>query len=877
MSRALTVLRFGWKVVGSRAFGVFLGLLALVWAFDKAIWLVTERSFFASVGLESWFWRQTLAPLALFGVFFGVCLGLQGWFLRRVSTRKDEDAPQLRGILTRFGPLRARIGAVARVLALVFSLLLARDFARHGPEAMALFYGGRAGFGYLGLDASLWTRWLPILVPFALGIWKFALVLSFLAAICGVLRFLPAIAAQNSAPLALTQVLWRIAALLLMIRALLYALQTLDLPRGRPLETGDVLILAPLWMAGAAWCALLSAKFARRSLQKVATLAARGDVSRAVLTALAALFLPAFAGALSLPIRALLPETSALKTERERATRAAWRLGESESQADARAQNASIEQVWPVWDEAALLASRPTAGFAGRRVVAWKSATLDFGNGGWSALLAGESVGAMAWNSSREVDVSNALALERIDLSDSKTSQKLLESTPLPISDAFFGFEGRSLFAKRGGIELGSPFMKWAWAWRFRDLFLPVDAAANPHLLTFRGARERAGVLAPFLTVAGEPRLKLEGENTLWTLDLVALSANFPGAMRGPSGAWARANATSAPLQMRLDARSGAARFASFSGARDAFSDDLRAAFPGIAREGGNGGAGANLGRIQAEMRAALGETGGAILGPSRALNARGEVAWRVLTIRKNDFELLEGATPRPILRRGVGDLNARLGEIDAAIAQIRAPGGDLTDLNGESANAAANAANSTGNSGNDALDVRAGIPFAMRDARAPGGFWVGRAFFAAPRDSSPTLNPAPREDAPHGPLLWRVALTGIAPESRVGIGESAAQAVDFATKQQLRPETLSENRPATVPKTSASGAKPRPPLNSKPPLATNPGELLEEVALRTHQQMQAAAQRGDWEAFGTLGARETEILQTLAARRKNQPENSAP
>ncbi len=831
MSRVVSVLRFGSRLLRSRVFHAVLVVAALLWAFDKGVFLATQRSFFASVGLESWFWRQLWAPVELFTAFLLICLFSTRLGLGRAAPGDSEEMPPLRGILSRFAPLRTRIAAVSRALAVVLALVLARDFARHGEQWILLRAGGRAGFGYLGFDAALWTRFLPLWMPFLLALWKFALALSFLIAVTGVLRALPSLAAHNTAPLALSRALWRTGAWLLALRALLYVSQILDLPRGKPLSSGDVLVLAPLWAVGALWCAILSARFGLRALQKTAPFPARDKPLRATSVGLAALFLPAVLGAVSYPLRAILPETVALRRERERATRAAWRLPEASIAPLAAGNAAPIERQWPVWDEAALLASRPRAGFVRERVVAWKSATLHFENGAWSALLVGESVGAQAWNSSREADVSNALALEKVDLGAAQDTSK---GTPLPSPGAVFGLEGRSLFGKSGGIEVSSPGLKWAWAWRLRDLFLPVDAATAPHLLTFRGARERAQMLAPSLSIVSEPRLHLKNGDWIWTLDLCALSPNFPGAMRGKNGEWARANAILSPVQMRLDARSGAVAFMAPPGANNGLERAWRAAHPEVLPEKSprNDPSSGALGRAQMEIFAALRSQERAIYGPMRALGARGQSVWRVLSVGKNDFELLEGETSGPVLRRGAGDLNARLSAIDAALAK-------------------------SGAAQSETLDVRGGEPFVWRDARAPGGFWLGRAFFAAPRENgSPTDNS--RENAPHGPLLWRVALGGVAANARIGIGDSAREAWREAT---------GESAPAN--------ASLKPPLNLVAPQKTPQtfaasDAPLEVRALRTHEELQAAAKRGDWKAFGTLAARETALLQRLAARRQN-------
>jgi hypothetical protein len=114
-------------------------------------------------------------------------------------------------------------------------------------------------------------------------------------------------------------------------------------------------------------------------------------------------------------------------------------------------------------------------------------------------------------------------------------------------------------------------------------------------------------------------------------------------------------------------------------------------------------------------------------------------------------------------------------------------------------------------------------------DVRAPGGFWLGRAYFL--RSDVPARGRAAR--------LKRVALTGIAP-SLIGFGTTAQSAkLDFQLK--TRPQ-------------SATGIR-------------APGESLELRALRAYQAAQDAAKRGDWTTFERESARQKQLLEQLAAR----------
>ncbi|PQV64146.1 putative protein family (UPF0182) [Abditibacterium utsteinense] len=816
----------------------------MIWAFDKLIFLVTQRSFFASVGLESWFWRQLESQIGLFCAFFGICLGLTQVFLGAlVRTSFDESIP-LRGILAQFRPLRIRVARLSWIVAILLALVLSHDFARHSFDWIFLRSGARSDFTSFGLSAALWTHVLPVLEPFVVSLWRFSVALGILLLATGILRALPLLAARNAAPPQLSRVLWRFGAWLWAVRAALYAIQLLDLNRGKAPSSGDLFLLSPFFALGFIACLVLCVAFLRRAGPTVWVLPRRKS-SKIVLASVAALFLPAILSALTAPLRAFLPETAFLKSGRESATRIAWQLHDAEKPVSRSQNTTSTEQLWPVWNETLLLASRGGAAFRGARVVTWQSATLSAPQGKWSALVAGESAGASAWNSARDAGSSNALAIERLDLGNGNWQVHALPAA----RPAFFGLEGRSLFSEDDlGISLSSFGLKWAWAWRLRDLFLPVDAQNSPHLLTFRGARERAQILAPFLRVAGEPQLVFQNGNYVWSLDLCAVTNNFPGAMTLSQGEFAGENGASAPLQMRMDARTGKITFAAprpeNASGRGALLESWRAAFPEI-RAGIMGdsrkkwSAGSLLLRAEATIAQQLKSEEAQIHEAQTRFDAQlGEVQ-SVLAVRKNSFEIWQGAPSGSLVARGTGDVRARLERLDSAVAQ----------------SGAAEAEPPT---------YRAGEPFLWRDERAPGGFWIARGFFASPR-AAPNLSVV----AGHGPLLWRVALGGIADNSRVGVGNSLGAAFLVATGQ----EPIVSGADLKV--APASNATLKAPLNSKAPQkmplsSDESGAPLEVVALRTHRELQAAARRGDWKTFGALAARETVLLERLAARRKN-------
>ncbi len=795
-----------------RIFRALIWFFAALWLLDGAIYAWTEAQWFASLGM-GYLWRARVgAQIGLFGAFFGFCLLLARGFLGAVTRISSHSAPPLRGSLSRFEPLRDRATRWAWGLTLLWALFLARDFARgHWSDFLFARGGADSDFTVFGLPASLWTHFLPLFAPFLGALWDFSLGLFLIVAASGILRALPLLAAREpSPPSVLPRPRWRLAAWLLFLRALGYITQIFALDEGRPLTSGDLFVSFPLWALGALGCLIFAAHLMRRAK----TNKAPRHSARWALGLGAALFAPAMANLLLAPARALMPETAWLRAQRENATRAAWNLNFSPS--DPSGAATPLEQAWPVWDEKTLLRTRRGARFQNGQLVEWKSATLHSDSGRWSALLAGQKVGATSWTARRDADESTALSLQRLEWPQNEVS-----GAPLAGSGAFFGLEGRSLFSNEPiGVPIRSWGAKWAWAWRLRDLFLPFDGANFSHLLVFRGAEERARRLAPFWKACGAARLVPNGENPFWMLPLCATSSHFPGAMSAPSGELAGANAASDSMGMLLDARTGAVEFFAVpSNRRDFLLNSWRRALPQTLRDAApmpaplraHIDAAPELLRAQMELESALSTPNSGeeiqILPAQNGFDAaRGEVL-RVAAIGKNDWHVLEAARGEKVLRRGEGDFAARLRAIDAQLNTIPRP----------------------------SAPVEAGEPFLWPDPAAPGGWWIARAFFTSPQTASGA-----------GAKLWRVALTGAGVDARVSVGESVSAArLGFAVPKE----------PQSPPTAPAS---------------------LETQALQAHEAAQGAGRKGDWTAFGRESARLKTILETLAAQRANAPAKPA-
>ena len=120
-------------------------------------------------------------------------------------------------------------------------------------------------------------------------------------------------------------------------------------------------------------------------------------------------------------------------------------------------------------------------------------------------------------------------------------------------------------------------------------------------------------------------------------------------------------------------------------------------------------------------------------------------------------------------------------------------------------------------------------------DARAPGGFWVGRPFYRVARVGGGVAREA---------KLWRVELTGIATNAPLATGDDARDALlDFDLER--------------------GGAPPLPGTTGDAGTAT-----LAFEALRAHDAAQKAAANSRWNEWQKQSARERQLIEELAERR---------
>lgn len=805
---------------------VILWLFVALYGVDRLIYGLTERQWFASLGYENLWWARLRAEAELFAYFLLITAVLTRLFLGSVTQFPRSEAAQLRGALVRFEPLRKGVERFARGLAWFCGFLLAFNFARHWSEWLFLLGGAPSDYVATGgLPATLWTHVLPVLEPFLWGIWEFSLLLFGIVAVAGTLRALPLLAAREpSPPPALPRVLWGMVAWLLTVRAGLYAVEILSLNRGRPLETGDVFVSLPLYAVGGVACLVLA--FSTWWRARRVRLPQPQRWPKLATGVVVALFLPGVLNFLSIPLRAALPETTWLRRERLRATRAAWNPTFSlprapESDASESGAPAAVTAAWPVWDEASILKAMSGVSFRSGRVALWQSATLDFENGRWSALAAGVAAGSEAWNARRDADKSTQLPLERLDFGDSSGT---LTRHALLSPQAFFGLEGGSLFTDDAiGVPVGSFWSKWLWAWRLRDLLLPADARDSSHLLTVRGARERAAALAPFWKVSGQPQLFYVAGAPVWMVDLCAVSSDFPGAMPVTDGELEGVNTASDSIKMLMDARTGAVSFFAAKSAspqfllrswENTFPTVLKApaAMPPALQKRWR--ASPAWMAVQLDLEETLQNEGATTSeldsspqnAPTLGLEAGRKVVWRLLSVGKQGWKSLEvarGEPGAPVLRRGEGDFEDRVNAMIETEHKILRTAAQAS--------------------------VERGQPVAWNDPGAPGGWWIGCAFFAKSREqvSKGALLGG-------GPTLWRVAITGAAPSPVTMLTPAQSAFLDDAGQ----------------PTTLESAAK------AEPPLAVQ--------ALRSHDAAQKAAKKSDWVTFGRESARLRLILQKM-------------
>ena len=655
-------------------------------------------------------------------------------------------------------------------LAWVVLVLGAWIGARHLSSGWELLLAARA-------DSFTNPIWGLPLARLGLGcLWQWSLCALGATAFAGVLRALPFLAAREPAnPLGLWRVLGALGALALGARGALYLVAMGEANLSDGFLGRELWVGAPLAIGGALLCAGAALQCLRRP----------GFKRLGVAIGLALLLPRALELVLS-PLALVVPSAAAQSARNRAATRAGWNLDE----APAIASNAPpLAAHWPIWDEEALLdGARAQNKWLGNQIIDWRAASLE-NTTGW---VAGLAAAQGSWGARHDADADNAIQWLAFDATGNVEGRAVpLADAPLPLR-SFYGLEGPPLLGDATS-DAGAPFENWgwklAWAWRLREPSLLFDGARASRVLLLRGARESAERLAPFL-IWDEAQLVSAPAGPRWQLVGYGATPYFRGALAAPTGEFAHYNSAVPAVVLQIDPRNGRAEFFALAHASNGASNgatnwsapwaktmDARAVISAPAMP--------LLEPVRAQMARILGQS-----------NALGEPLWT----------FAEGHSTRvwraPNLPAGV---ETRLATLDEAARR-------------EAKN----------------QKLRGGGALLWPDARAPGGFWIGRPYYAADANDNDGANA-------RSARLWRVGLTGLKP-SPVATGEDARAAlIEFDLK----------NAPAkTTPNALAPGAR-----------------ALALEALRAHDAAQKAATQSNWKEWEKQSARERQLLQQLAAR----------
>ena len=492
------------------------------------------------------------------------------------------------------------------------------------------------------------------------------------------------------------------------------------------------------------------------------------------------------------PLNLIVPTPASVEARNRANTRAAWSL---DAAPVIGAQAPPLAAHWPIWNEEALLGlARGALGRNAQHVIDWKRATIA----PREAILAGVPAGLENFGSPHDADAGNSIEWLTFDATRNvEGSAPISPNAALPLR-SFYGVGGRPLLGD-ATADAGVPFAFWgwkiAWAWRLRDPLLMLEGARAKRLLVFRGALETAQKLAPFLTW-GEAQLNSTPANSRWEMVGYASTPYARGALAADDGEFANQNSATPAVILRLDPRNGRAQF--FAGA------------------------------------------------PQHA------AIWtRVLNAQSSKFVALDTPmldTARSLVARRLGQKNVlseavwtwsggRAARVGYASNWPAGVGERLAALDGAARHDWASS---------EGAQLQMGDAVLWPDARAPGGFWVGRSYYA----SAATAGVASAGGIARDAKMWRVSLTGLA-DSPIASGDDARAAlVDFDLKTT---PVKSTEKPGQTPENSANASE---------------KQLLLQ-ALGAHDAAQKAATASNWGEWAKQSALERQLLQELAARRQ--------
>ena len=764
------------RVLSSRAVKVLLYLWILAWGFDRAIFWATEAAWFHSVGQSAWFNTRFLAQFGLFWATFFAAL-ISAALAMSVAARPiaGSELRPLPVALERLEPLRRIATRLAWLVLVVGAWIVARQMA--GGWAPWLLW--RAG----NVADPIYALPLARLVLNAL--WEWSLFLLGALAFAGVLRALPMLAAREpSPPLRLWRALGVAGALVLLTRGALYGLTMLENDRSDGVTGAELFLGMPLAGLGMFLCLMAAFWCLKRPGTK--------KLGSAVLLAL---FAPHLLRVVLAPLALIVPTPARFVAANTAATRAAWGL---DNAPEIAANAPPLASHWPIWNEEALLGlALGEHGRVGQQVINWKRATV----GPRQAIVAGVPAGLENFGSPHEADADNGIEWLGFDATQSVDgAAPVLPDAALPLM-SFYGIGGRALLGDNttnAGVPFGFWGWKFAWAWRLRDPLLMLEGARAQKLLVYRGARESAERLAPFLTW-DEPQLRMTPAGPRWEMIGYAVTPYYRGALAVSEGAFAGQNAVRAVTLLRIDPRDGRAEFVKLPDA------SWSAPWQRV------------LKAAMAEKSPFL-EPDTPILEDARAIvarqlglkNALAEPVWTWLGERGRSVRYA------PNLPDGI---DQKLALLDSA-ARRELPR-------------------------DDGAELQMGDALLWPDARAPGGFWVGRPYYSTTKTAGATTNGVLARRA----KLWRVGLTGLANSPLAHGSDTAAALTNFAL--QNAPPAGAQPAPNQTPAPGVAAAAP-----TKNELALQ--------ALQAHDAAQKAAAASQWEQWATESARERELLQQL-------------
>ncbi len=100
------------------------------------------------------------------------------------------------------------------------------------------------------------------------------------------------------------------------------------------------------------------------------------------------------------------------------------------------------------------------------------------------------------------------------------------------------GAELTSSYAGKGGVAVGGPLRRLAFALRFGDanLIISKEVTSKAKLLYVRDVRARAKAVAPFLQFDNDPYPVFANDRIVWVLDAYTTSSHYPNSQYAPIG-----------------------------------------------------------------------------------------------------------------------------------------------------------------------------------------------------------------------------------------------------------------------------------------------------------------------------------------------------